>query len=82
MAPLHHHFQFLGWSENKIVTRFWIVSVLCALIGLGALKMNRGQEASEFTDASDKIQRKTDSAAAAGPAIHGLAEKLSQGDRG
>ena len=30
-APLHHHFQFLGWAENKIVVRFWIASALCAL---------------------------------------------------
>jgi phospho-N-acetylmuramoyl-pentapeptide-transferase len=43
-APLHHHFQLLGWAENKIVTRFWIVSMLCALVGLGAMKMNRGEE--------------------------------------
>jgi phospho-N-acetylmuramoyl-pentapeptide-transferase len=44
-APLHHHFQLLGWAENKIVTRFWIVSMLCALVGLGAMKVNRGEEA-------------------------------------
>ncbi len=31
-APLHHHFQFLGWAENKIVVRFWIASALCALL--------------------------------------------------
>jgi phospho-N-acetylmuramoyl-pentapeptide-transferase len=48
-APLHHHFQFLGWAENKIVTRFWIVSMLCALVGLGTLKMNRGEEFSNRT---------------------------------
>jgi len=29
-APLHHHFQFLGWSERRTVTRFWLVSVLAA----------------------------------------------------
>jgi phospho-N-acetylmuramoyl-pentapeptide-transferase len=46
-APLHHHFQFLGWAENKIVTRFWIVSMLCALVGLGAVKMNRSGELSD-----------------------------------
>jgi len=43
-APLHHHFQFLGLAENTIVTRFWIVSILCALISLGAMKMNRVDE--------------------------------------
>jgi phospho-N-acetylmuramoyl-pentapeptide-transferase len=40
-APLHHHFQLLGWAENKVVMRFWIASMLCALVGLGAMKMNR-----------------------------------------
>jgi phospho-N-acetylmuramoyl-pentapeptide-transferase len=39
-APLHHHFQLLGWSESKIVVRFWIASVLCAVIGLATLKFN------------------------------------------
>ena len=34
-APLHHHFQLLGWPESKIVVRFWIASVLCAVLGLG-----------------------------------------------
>ncbi len=34
-APLHHHFQFRGWPENKIVVRFWIAAALCALLGLG-----------------------------------------------
>ena len=29
-APLHHHFQFQGWPENRIVVRFWIASALCA----------------------------------------------------
>jgi len=37
-APLHHHFQFLGWAENKIVVRFWIASALCALLGAASLK--------------------------------------------
>lgn len=37
-APLHHHFQFKGWPETRIVTRFWIASALCALVGLALLK--------------------------------------------
>jgi phospho-N-acetylmuramoyl-pentapeptide-transferase len=37
-APLHHHFQFLSWPEGKIVVRFWIASVLCAVLGLAMLK--------------------------------------------
>ncbi len=39
-APLHHHFQFLGWPEGRIVTRFWIVSALCAILGLATLKLH------------------------------------------
>jgi phospho-N-acetylmuramoyl-pentapeptide-transferase len=41
-APLHHHFQFLGWAENKIVVRFWIAAALCALVGVASLKMTAG----------------------------------------
>jgi phospho-N-acetylmuramoyl-pentapeptide-transferase len=33
MAPLHHHFELLGWSETKIILRFWIVAAICAAIG-------------------------------------------------
>jgi len=39
MSPLHHHFEKLGWKESKIITRFWIVSLLLALAGLSALKI-------------------------------------------
>lgn len=39
MAPLHHHFQLRGWPEAKITVRFWIIAILCALIGLGSLKL-------------------------------------------
>lgn len=39
MAPLHHHFQKSGWSESKIVIRFWIISIVFALIGLASLKL-------------------------------------------
>jgi phospho-N-acetylmuramoyl-pentapeptide-transferase len=38
-APLHHHFQFRGWPENKIVVRFWIAAALCALLGLASLRI-------------------------------------------
>jgi phospho-N-acetylmuramoyl-pentapeptide-transferase len=33
MAPIHHHFELLGWSETKIILRFWIVGAICAAIG-------------------------------------------------
>ncbi len=39
MSPIHHHFEKLGWSEPKIVIRFWIVAVIFALIGLSTLKL-------------------------------------------
>ena len=39
-APLHHHFQFRGWPENKIVVRFWIAAALCALLGTACLRIN------------------------------------------
>lgn len=39
MAPIHHHFQLKGLSESKVVIRFWIVSILLALLGLATLKL-------------------------------------------
>jgi len=39
MAPVHHHFERLGWSESTIVIRFWIVAVMLALVGLATLKL-------------------------------------------
>jgi phospho-N-acetylmuramoyl-pentapeptide-transferase len=39
MAPLHHHFELLGWQETQVVVRFWIISVVFALAGLATLKM-------------------------------------------
>ncbi len=39
MAPIHHHFEQLGWTEAQIVIRFWIVAVVLALAGLSALKL-------------------------------------------
>jgi phospho-N-acetylmuramoyl-pentapeptide-transferase len=39
MAPIHHHFEKCGWSESKVVARFWILAVIFALIGLSSLKL-------------------------------------------
>lgn len=39
MAPVHHHFQKKGWPETKVVLRFWVISLLCAMVGLGTLKL-------------------------------------------
>jgi phospho-N-acetylmuramoyl-pentapeptide-transferase len=39
MAPLHHHFEKLGWAEPTVVTRFYIVALICALVALSTLKV-------------------------------------------
>jgi phospho-N-acetylmuramoyl-pentapeptide-transferase len=39
MAPLHHHFELSGWPESKVIVRFWLLSVLCALFALSTLKL-------------------------------------------
>ncbi len=39
MAPIHHHFEKLGWSEPTVVIRFWIVAVMLAMLGLSTLKL-------------------------------------------
>ena len=39
MAPIHHHFELKGWNEEKIVVRFWIISVILALIAMSTLKL-------------------------------------------
>ncbi len=39
MAPIHHHFEQLGWTEPQVVIRFWIIAVVLALIGLATLKL-------------------------------------------
>jgi len=41
-APIHHHFQALGWAETKIVQRFWIISAISAIIGLAIALIGRG----------------------------------------
>jgi phospho-N-acetylmuramoyl-pentapeptide-transferase len=39
MAPIHHHFELKGWAEPKVIVRFWIISLILVLIGLGTLKL-------------------------------------------
>lgn len=39
MAPLHHHFEKLGWPETRVVVRFYILAIVCALLGLATLKI-------------------------------------------
>ncbi|MFO1258436.1 MAG: phospho-N-acetylmuramoyl-pentapeptide-transferase [Gammaproteobacteria bacterium] len=39
MAPIHHHFELKGWPEPRVIVRFWILTVLCVLVGLSTLKL-------------------------------------------
>ena len=39
MSPLHHHFELSGWKESTVIVRFWILSVVFALLGLATLKL-------------------------------------------
>ncbi len=39
MAPIHHHFELKGWSESKVIVRFWIISIILALASLATLKI-------------------------------------------
>jgi phospho-N-acetylmuramoyl-pentapeptide-transferase len=39
MAPLHHHFEQLGWQESKVIARFWICALVFALFALTTLKL-------------------------------------------
>jgi len=40
MAPIHHHFELLGWAENKVVIRFWIITLVLAMMGMSVLGLN------------------------------------------
>jgi phospho-N-acetylmuramoyl-pentapeptide-transferase len=39
MAPLHHHFELKGWAEPKVIVRFWVISILLALMAISTLKL-------------------------------------------
>jgi phospho-N-acetylmuramoyl-pentapeptide-transferase len=39
MAPIHHHFELKGWAEPKIIVRFWILSIMLAMVALASLKL-------------------------------------------
>jgi phospho-N-acetylmuramoyl-pentapeptide-transferase len=39
MAPIHHHFELLGWAEPKVIVRFWIASLVLAIIALASIKL-------------------------------------------
>ena len=39
MAPIHHHFELLGWPEPKVIVRFWIISIVLSILALATLKL-------------------------------------------
>ena len=39
MAPIHHHFELLGWPEPKVIVRFWIISIMLSILALATLKL-------------------------------------------
>jgi phospho-N-acetylmuramoyl-pentapeptide-transferase len=39
MSPIHHHFELNGWSETQVVQRFWLVSLMAAMIGIAVIFM-------------------------------------------
>jgi phospho-N-acetylmuramoyl-pentapeptide-transferase len=39
MSPVHHHFELMGWKENTVIVRFWILSIMFSLLGLATLKL-------------------------------------------
>jgi phospho-N-acetylmuramoyl-pentapeptide-transferase len=39
MAPLHHHFELMGWAESRVIIRFWILALFFAVLGLSTLKL-------------------------------------------
>lgn len=39
MAPIHHHFELKGWSEPRVIVRFWIITLMLVLVGLVTLKL-------------------------------------------
>ncbi len=39
MAPLHHHFEEIGWKETQVVVRFWIIAIVLVVLGLMTLKL-------------------------------------------
>ena len=42
MAPLHHHFEMMGWSETKIMLRFWIIAGVCSGLGFAIYQQSIG----------------------------------------
>ena len=67
MAPIHHHFEKLGWSESTVVIRFWIIAIMLALLGLATLKLQVG-EGSARHDPGPRLRGQDASPCSAWPA--------------
>ena len=39
MAPIHHHFELLGWPEPRVIVRFWIITLILVIVGISTLKL-------------------------------------------
>ena len=55
MAPIHHHYEKQGWSEPKIIVRFWIISIILSLVALSTLKLQYGPKALPSVQGSEVI---------------------------
>ncbi len=66
MSPLHHHFELTGWKENTVIVRFWILSIIFALLGLGdtEIEVKRALQESEYRRSWCGIERERCGAAA------------------
>ena len=59
MSPLHHHFELTGWKENTVIVRFWILSVIFALLGLGhpEIEIKRALRESKRCSSRSRLER-------------------------
>jgi phospho-N-acetylmuramoyl-pentapeptide-transferase len=58
MAPIHHHFELMGWPESKVVLRFWIIAFILAILGVSIIGLSSIQsKKSESFRNSDNSQR-------------------------
>ena len=77
MAPLHHHFEMMAWSETKIMLRFWIIAAVCRGIGFTLYQqLDRPLSAGRLAGERRRLRRRAD-AASAGDAAGGANRELA-----
>ncbi len=76
-APLHHHYQFGGWSESQIVVRFWIAAAICASVGLGTVSREGNVNSTAVPNSSAVVEASQQEMALVGelPATGPIAEQ-------